>query len=137
MGITIAVRPKPVGVYRTCDLCFDTTCWESRLSLYQNPQVLVNDCITRDKDPREEVIPCHETHGERWFIQCPTKMYFEFPITVGPFTINNKAFSQIIDRLLACYNFEYDEACHYDPHHIILAKRMKLRRVEYKHQGSS
>lgn len=49
--------------------CLQGTCWESWLSLNQNPQVLVNDCIARDKDPWEAVSPCHETHGERWFIQ--------------------------------------------------------------------
>ena len=40
-------------------------CWESRLSLDQNPQVLFNDRIAGDKDPQEVVIPCHETHGEK------------------------------------------------------------------------
>ena len=39
------------GVYRTRDLCSDTSCWESRLSLYQNLQVLFNDRITEDNDP--------------------------------------------------------------------------------------
>ena len=60
------------GVYRTRDLHFDTTFWESRLPLNQNAQVLVNDRIARAKDPREVVSPCHETHGECWFIQFPT-----------------------------------------------------------------
>jgi len=39
------------GVYQTHDLCSNTTCWESRLSLHQNQQVLVNDRIAKDKDP--------------------------------------------------------------------------------------
>ena len=39
------------GVYQTCDLRFDATYWESRLSLDQNPHVLVKDRIARDKDP--------------------------------------------------------------------------------------
>ena len=47
-------------------------CWESRLLLDQNPQVLVNDHIARYKDIREVVIPCHEIHKECWFIQCST-----------------------------------------------------------------
>ena len=120
-----------------CSAAVSSGCWESRLTLDQNPQVLVNDRIARDKDPqeatspchkhtgsvglsnvqpsspnasrvcielvtyaliplvvnhdcrqtktrrcqstiasledpREVVIPCHETHGECWFIQCPT-----------------------------------------------------------------
>jgi len=61
------------NVHQTRDLCFDTTRWESWLPLNQNSHVLVNDHITRYKDPQEVVIPCHETHMEHWFIQCPTK----------------------------------------------------------------
>ena len=60
------------GVYQTHDLRSDTTCWESQLSLDQNPQLLIKDHITRDKDPWAAVSPCHETHMECWFIQCPT-----------------------------------------------------------------
>ena len=63
---------RELGVYRTRDLRSDTTCSESRLPLDQNPQVLVNDRIARDKDPRKAVNSCRKTHGERWFIQCPT-----------------------------------------------------------------
>ena len=67
---------RELGVYRTCDLPSDTTCWESRLSLDQNLQVLVNDRIAKDKDPRKAVSPYRETHRERWFIQCPTKRHY-------------------------------------------------------------
>jgi len=48
-----------------------TPCWESQFLLYQNSQV-VKDYIAKDMDPREAVSQCHETHGECWFIQCPT-----------------------------------------------------------------
>jgi len=52
------------GVFRTRDLCSETTCW-SQLSLDQNPQALVFATIARVKDPREVVKPCRETHGKR------------------------------------------------------------------------
>lgn len=67
-----------LGVYQTHNLCSDTTCWESWLSLEQNVQVLVNGRNARDKDPQEVVIPCRETHGERWFIHCPTRFSWYF-----------------------------------------------------------
>lgn len=51
LGITIAVKPKP--------------------------QVLVKDHIVKDKDPWEAVSPCHKTHRECWFIQCPTPAPFD------------------------------------------------------------
>lgn len=54
----------------------DTTCLESCFLLEQNPQGLFNDRIAKDKDPWKVVIPCCETHGGCWFIQCPTRIDF-------------------------------------------------------------
>jgi len=54
VGLSNVQRSPPQrkpGVYRTRDLRFDTTCWESQLLLDQKLQVLVNDRIARDKDP--------------------------------------------------------------------------------------
>lgn len=40
---------------------------------------------------------------------------FKVPITIGPFTVINKAEIELIDDIMACFRFFPDEACQYDP----------------------
>ena len=39
----------------------------------------------------------------------------KFPITVGSFTVRNKATIELIDGIMACFSFSTDEAYKYDP----------------------
>ena len=40
---------------------------------------------------------------------------FKFPITIGTFTVRNKATIQLIDDIMVLFRFSTDEACQYDP----------------------
>ena len=56
------------------------------------------------------------------------------PITIVPFTVKNKTSTQLI---LACFGFEEDVSCQYDPIKIIQEKRKELKRGKYDHKGTS
>ena len=56
---------------------------------------------------------------------------FKIPVTIGPFTFKNKVVVQLIDEMMACYKFEEDQACQYDPYHIVSNKRKNMRRGGY------
>ena len=74
-----------------------------------------------------------------YFIQFSSKNQvasFKLPLTIGPFTVKNKEVVKLIDEMMACYKFEEDQACQYDPYHIISYKRKKLRRGGYEHKGT-
>ena len=60
---------------------------------------------------------------------------FKLPVTIGPFTVKNKVVVQLIDEIMACYEFEEDQSCQYDTHHIISDKKKELRRGGYEHKG--
>ena len=40
---------------------------------------------------------------------------FKVPITIGPFTVKNKAAIELIDDIMTCFRFIPDEAFQYDP----------------------
>jgi len=50
---------------------------------------------------------------------------FKVPITVGPFTVKNKAVVEMIDDMMACFGFVEYFSCQYDPHHLISKRRKR------------
>ena len=58
---------------------------------------------------------------------------FKVPITIGPFTIINKATIDLIDDIMACFRFVPDEACKYDPLQLISNKKKRQKRRNYEH----
>ena len=61
---------------------------------------------------------------------------FKVPITVGPFTVRNRAAIKLIDDMMSCFSFARDFSCQYDPLHIISKKRKRHKRDNYEHQGT-
>ena len=61
---------------------------------------------------------------------------FKVPITVGPFVVKNKAVIELIDNMMACFDFVQDFYFQYDPRHIISKKRKRQKRGNYEHQGT-
>ena len=61
---------------------------------------------------------------------------FKVPITVGPFTMRNKATIELIDDMMAYFGFVEDFSCQYDPHHLISKRRKRQKRGDYEHQGT-
>jgi hypothetical protein len=61
---------------------------------------------------------------------------FKVPITLGPFTVKNKSTIELIDDIMACFCFQEDPSCQYDPHHIISNRRKKQKRSRYDHKGT-
>ena len=61
---------------------------------------------------------------------------FKVPITIGPFTMRNKAIVELIDDIMAYYGFLEEPSCQYDPHHLIPERRKKHKRGNYEHKGT-
>ena len=61
---------------------------------------------------------------------------FQFPITIGPFTVRNKVVVEFIDDMMACFDFYEEPFYQYDPHHLISKRRKKQKRRNYEHQGN-
>lgn len=61
---------------------------------------------------------------------------FKVPITVGPFTVKNRASIELIDDIMACFGFSLDLSCQYDPLHIISKKIKIQKRGNCEHQGT-
>lgn len=61
---------------------------------------------------------------------------FKVPITIGTFTVKNKATIELIDDIVACFRFIPDEDCQYGPLQLISKKKKKQRRGNYEHQGT-
>lgn len=61
---------------------------------------------------------------------------FKVPITIGPFTVKNRAAIELIDDIMACFGFDLYFACQYDPLHIISKKRKRKKRGNYENQGT-
>ena len=61
---------------------------------------------------------------------------FKLPVTIGPFTVKNRNATKIIEDIMACFQFEEDIACQYDPLGIIQEKRRKLKQGAYEHTGT-
>ena len=57
-------------------------------------------------------------------------------MTIGPFTVKNKNDVKIIEEIMACFQFEEDISCQYDPLGIIQEKRKKLKWGVYEHKGT-
>ena len=53
---------------------------------------------------------------------------FKVPITVGSFTVKNRASIELIDGIMACFGFALDFSCQYDPLHIISKKRKRQKK---------
>lgn len=73
------------------------------------------------------------------FIQFSSKNHaasFKLLRIVGPFTVKSKYATKIIEEMLAFFNFEEDKSYQYDPCQIILNKRKKIKRGNYKHKGT-
>lgn len=64
-------------------------------------------------------------------------MQFKIPITIGSFIVKSKSTTQLIEDILACFGFQEDVSCQYDPIKIIQEKRKKLKRGTYDHRGTS
>ena len=62
---------------------------------------------------------------------------FKVPITLGPFTVKNKSIVELIDDIMACFGFQEEPSCQYDPHHIISDRRKKQKRSRYDHKGTN
>ena len=60
----------------------------------------------------------------------------KFPITIGTFTVRNKATIQLIDDIMVLFRFSTDEACQYDPLQIISKKKKRQKRGGYDHKGT-
>ena len=61
---------------------------------------------------------------------------FKVPITLGPFTVKNKSAVELIDDIMACFGFQEEPSCQYDPHHIISNRRKKQKIIRYDHKGT-
>lgn len=59
---------------------------------------------------------------------------FKVPITIGPLTVKNRAVIELIDDIMACFGFNLDFSCQYDPLEIISKKRKRQKRGNYEHQ---
>ena len=58
---------------------------------------------------------------------------FKVLITIGPFTVRNKATIELIDDIMAYFKFVPNEACQYDPLQLISKKKKKQKRGNYEH----
>ena len=61
---------------------------------------------------------------------------FKVPITLGPFTVKHKSTAELIDDIKACFGFQEEPSCQYDPHHIISNRRKKQKIIRYDHKGT-
>lgn len=60
---------------------------------------------------------------------------FKLPYTIGPFSAKNRKARDITDDLLKNMKFQKGKKMHYDPYHVILEKREKIRISIYEHQA--
>jgi hypothetical protein len=61
---------------------------------------------------------------------------FKVPITLGPFIVKHKSIVELIDDIMACFGFQEEPSCQYDPYHIISDRRKKHKRNMYDHKGT-
>ena len=61
---------------------------------------------------------------------------FKVPLTLDPLIVKHKSAVELIDDIMACFGFQEEPSCQYDPHHIILDRRKKHKRSRYDHKGT-
>ena len=79
----------------------------------------------------------HRLHSyELHFSSKKKTSIFKVPITIGHFTVKNRAVIEPIDDIMDCFSFAFEFSCQYDPLHIISKKTKRQKRGNYEHQGT-